>query len=189
MKAERARNAIPPLLKLIWRLRLEIVADFVLSPRSVYLSQLDEQVQNNQPLTVTLPEMTRFLLSLHRAVDTVFSSISRGNRGETFVPQVSSAKMIDVAKALMGEKELEIKFTGIRPGEKVHEIMVSEEECFRTVERGDYYVILPVLPELRGEEDFTQALQKEYSSVDNNLPIPELRSLLQEANPEIALFI
>ncbi|MDQ3373412.1 MAG: polysaccharide biosynthesis protein, partial [Acidobacteriota bacterium] len=114
MKAERVRSAIPPLLKLIWRLRLEIVADSVLSPRSVYLSQLDEQVQNNQPLTVTLPEMTKFLLSLHRAVDTVFSSISRGNRGETFVPQVSSAKMIDVAKALMGEKELEIKFTGIR---------------------------------------------------------------------------
>ncbi len=77
---------------------------------------------------------------------------------------------------------------GIRPGEKIHEIMVSEEECFRTVERGDYYVILPVLPELREEKDFTPALQKEYSSADNNLPIPELRSLLQEASPEIALF-
>ena len=51
----------------------------------------------------------------------------------------------------MGEKDLPIVFTGIRPGEKVHEIMVSEEECFRTVERGDYYVIFPVLPELRDE--------------------------------------
>ncbi len=188
MKAERARNAIPPLLKLIWRLRLEIVADFVLSPRSVYLSQLDEQVQNNQPLTVTLPEMTRFLLSLHRAVDTVFASITCGNRGETFVPQVSSAKMIDVAKALMGEKELEIKFTGIRPGEKVHEIMVSEEECFRTVERGDYYVILPVLPELREEKDFTPALESEYSSKDKNITVPQLRELLADAGSEIATF-
>ena len=49
----------------------------------------------------------------------------------------------------MGEKNLEIVFTGISPGEKIHEIMVSEEECFRTIERNGYYVILPMLPELR----------------------------------------
>ncbi len=89
----------------------------------------------------------------------------------------------------MGEKELEIKFTGIRPGEKVHEIMVSEEECFRTVERGDYYVILPVLPELREEKDFTPALQSEYSSKDKNITVPQLRELLAGSSSEIAAFL
>ena len=53
----------------------------------------------------------------------------------------------------MGDKELPITYTGIRPGEKIHEIMVSEEECFRTIERNGYYVILPVLPELRGRRN------------------------------------
>jgi UDP-glucose 4-epimerase len=94
-----------------------------------------------------------------------------------------------VALALMGDKKLPMVFTGIRPGEKVHEIMVSEEECFRTVERGDYYVILPVLPELRAEGNNEPALTSEYSSRDNNLPVDALRDLLYRSNDEIRRFI
>jgi len=133
--------------------------------------------------------MTRFLLSLNKAVDTVFAAINDGMRGETFVPKVAAAKITDVAKALMGEKDLPIIYTGIRPGEKVHEIMVSEEECFRTIERGDYYVILPVLPELRDEKEFTPALDGEYSSKDKNISVLELRRLLADASEEIAAFM
>jgi UDP-glucose 4-epimerase len=66
--------------------------------------------------------------------------------------------------------------------------MVSEEEVHRTGERGDYYAILPVLPELRDEQDFQPALTSEYSSKDDNITVEELRSLLKEANREIALF-
>lgn len=161
----------------------------VIASRGSIVPLFVEQVRSNKPLTVTLPEMTRFLLSLDRAVDTVFAAIRSGNRGETFVPQVSAAKMVDVAKALMGNKELPIVFTGIRPGEKVHEIMVSEEECFRTDERDGYYVILPVLPELRNADNFVPALETEYSSKDNNLEIPALRELLGAADSEIAAFI
>jgi UDP-glucose 4-epimerase len=133
--------------------------------------------------------MTRFLLSLDRAVDTVFAAISSGHRGETYVPKVPAANITDVAKALMGEKELPIVYTGIRPGEKVHEIMVSEEECFRTVERDGYYVILPVLPELREEKEFTPALTSEYSSKDDNISVDRLRDLLGSANEEIKRFL
>ncbi len=67
--------------------------------------------------------------------------------------------------------------------------MVSEEECFCTIERGDYYAILPVLPELREEKDFTQALAGEYSSKDKNITIPQLRVLLADASSEIAAFL
>lgn len=161
----------------------------VIASRGSIVPLFVEQISKEQTLTVTLPEMTRFLLSLDRAVDTVFAAIKDGKRGETFVPKVKAANITDVAKALMGSKDLPIKYTGIRPGEKVHEIMVSEEECFRTVERGDYYVILPVLPELRETEDFTPALAGEYSSKDDNISIAELRELLSSAGGEIQRFI
>ena len=140
----------------------------VIASRGSIIPLFVEQIQKNQTLTVTLPEMTRFLLSLDKAVDTVFAAIEDGLRGETFVPKVLAARITDVAKSLMGDKDLPIIYTGIRPGEKIHEIMVSEEECFRTVERGDYYVILPVLPELRDNSEVTQFLKNEYSSKDNN---------------------
>ncbi len=161
----------------------------VIASRGSIVPLFVEQAKNNQPLTVTLPEMTRFLLSLDRAVDTVFAAISHGRPGETFVPKVPAANIVDLAKAVMGDRDLPIKFTGIRPGEKVHEIMVSEEECFRTVERLDYYVILPVLPELRDESEFTAALTSEYSSKDNNISVDDLKKLLTSANEEIGKFL
>jgi FlaA1/EpsC-like NDP-sugar epimerase len=161
----------------------------VIASRGSIVPLFVEQIRQNQPITVTLREMTRFLLSLDRAVDTVFAAISKGRRGETFVPQVPAAKITDVARALMGEKNLEIVFTGIRPGEKVHEIMVSEEECFRTVERDGYYVIMPVLPELREKEEFTPALESEYSSKDKNISVEELKTLLGNSSEEISRFI
>lgn len=161
----------------------------VIASRGSIVPLFVEQIRNGKPLTVTLPEMTRFLLSLDKAVDTIFAAINTGNRGETYVPQVASAKMIDVAKALMGDKDLPIVFTGIRPGEKVHEIMVSEEECFRTEERNGFYSILPVLPELRVHQEVNIALAEEYSSKDNNLPVDELRILLGSADREIAAYM
>ncbi|HQU92460.1 MAG TPA: polysaccharide biosynthesis protein [Pyrinomonadaceae bacterium] len=161
----------------------------VIASRGSIVPLFVEQIRNGKPLTVTLPEMTRFLLSLDKAVDTIFAAINTGNRGETYVPQVASAKMIDVAKALMGDKDLPIVFTGIRPGEKVHEIMVSEEECFRTEERNGFYSILPVLPELRVHQEVNIALAEEYSSKDNNLPVDQLRILLGSADREIAAYM
>lgn len=161
----------------------------VIASRGSIVPLFVDQIKKGQTLTITLPEMTRFLLSLDRAVDTVFEAVKSEGRGLTFVPKVASAKITDVADVLMGENKLPIEFTGIRPGEKVHEIMVSEEECFRTVERGDYYVILPVLPELRDKTHVSAALATEYSSKDNNLTGSELRDLLLTAGSEINQFL
>jgi len=160
----------------------------VIASRGSIVPLFVEQIRTGGPVTITLKEMTRFLLSLDRAVDTVFAAVRAGGRGETYVPQVPAANVVDIARALMEEKEVEITFTGIRPGEKVHEIMVSEEECFRTIERDGYYVILPVLPELRRGLEFTPALKGEYSSMHDNLSVPELRELLSAARSEIASF-
>ena len=161
----------------------------VIASRGSIVPLFVDQIKKGQTLTITLPEMTRFLLSLDRAVDTVFEAVNSNGRGLTFVPKVAAAKITDVADVLMGDKKLPIEFTGIRPGEKVHEIMVSEEECFRTVESGDYYVILPVLPELRNGEAVEQALMTEYSSKDNNIAGDELKQLLMQAGDEIERFL
>jgi UDP-glucose 4-epimerase len=163
----------------------------VIASRGSIVPLFVEQIKAGGPVTITLPEMTRFLLSLDRAVDTVFAAVREGERGDTYVPQVPSAKVTDAAQALMQlqSKKVEMTFTGIRPGEKVHEIMVSEEECFRTSERNGYYVIHSVLPEVRPEEaGFQPALQGEYSSANNNISISQLQELLYNASSEIAAF-
>lgn len=161
----------------------------VIASRGSIVPLFVDQVRQGKPLTVTLPKMTRFLLSLDRAVDTVFAVVGHGKAGETFVPKVPAANITDLAKAVMGSKVLPIVYTGIRPGEKIHEIMVSEEECFRTRELGDYYVIMPVLPELRDNQDHSAALSREYSSSDDNISVDQLRELLSTAETEIAAFL
>jgi UDP-glucose 4-epimerase len=160
----------------------------VIASRGSVVPLFIEQIKNGGPITITLPEMTRFLLSLDKAVDTIFAALREAKPGETYVPQVPSAKVVDIAKALMNGKKLEIVFIGIRPGEKIHEIMISEEEVYRTIERNGYYVILPILPELRSEKQIQPALTTEYSSQYNNLSIDEIRKLLASASKEIKAF-
>ena len=153
----------------------------VLASRGSVIPLFLEQIRSGGPVTVTLKEMTRFLLSLDRAVDTIFAAATGAQTGETYVPRVPSARVLDVAKAMIGDRNIPIQYTGIRPGEKIHEILVSEEECFRTVARGDYYAIRPILPELGGSGEGAPALESEYSSRDNALDLEALRSLLSEA--------
>ena len=121
----------------------------VLASRGSVIPLFHEQIRRGGPVTITTTDMTRFLLSLEQAVDTVFAALNEAERGETYIPRVPSAQVTDIAEALIGDRKIETVVTGIRPGEKVHEILVSEEEAYRTIERGDYYVIQPMLPELR----------------------------------------
>jgi UDP-glucose 4-epimerase len=150
----------------------------VIASRGSVVPLFVEQIANGGPVTITLKEMTRFLLSLDRAVDTVFAAIDTALPGETYVPRVPAARVVDVAEALIDGRPMEVVYTGIRPGEKIHEIMVSEEECHRTVERGGYYVICPMLPELRRQSIDQPALTAEYSSSDVTLGPKDLRELL-----------
>jgi UDP-glucose 4-epimerase len=87
---------------------------------------------------------------------------------------------VNIAKALIGSRRLPLRFTGVRPGEKLHEVMVSEEEVHHCVKRGDYYVIRPMLPELRGGKAREKnALTKEYSSGDNVMNLAATARLLK----------
>lgn len=152
----------------------------VLASRGSVIPLFHEQIRTNGPLTITHPEMTRFLLSLDDAVDTVFAVLCFGRRGETYIPIAPAAKVMNLAKALTAHRDLEIKIVGIRPGEKMHEILISEEEIHHTVKREKYYVIKPMLPELydTGQEE-AFALNGEFSSADTVLDLEETITLLK----------
>jgi len=142
----------------------------VLASRGSVIPLFLDQIRNGGPVTLTVPHMTRFLLSLNQAVDTVFAAIREAKRGETYVPDAPSATVVNIAKALIGDRGIQTKVIGIRPGEKMHEIMVSEEEANHCVKRGAYYAILPMLPELAdATASEATALAKEFSSADNVL--------------------
>ena len=162
----------------------------VLASRGSVIPLFHEQVRSGGPVTITTPEMTRFLLSLEKAVDTIFAAVREARRGETYIPRVPAAKMVDLASVLIGSRPIQIVFTGIRPGEKVHEILISEEERYRTVERGNYYAILPILPDLRVPGEVVQPLEDEFSSAHHVMGQLALETLLRrerlmvEDNPE-----
>ncbi len=154
----------------------------VLASRGSVVPLFHEQIRRGGPVTVTVPDMTRFLLSLDRAVDTVFEAIASARPGDTLVPHSPSARIMDLAQALVGERSIAIEVRGVRPGEKMHEVLVSEEECRHTWRQGDHYVISSMLPELSEEaaRTGTEPLGREVSSADAVVGAEDVVSLLRE---------
>lgn len=137
-------------------------------------------------LTITDERMTRFWITLEEAVDFVVSSIEMMEGGEVFVPKIPSMRIPDMAKAMAPDAEHRI--TGIRPGEKLHEVMITEDESRHTAELDDRFVILPEQPLWRSDP-YKHELNVEdgfrYSS-DNNtewVTVEELREILEGLQP------
>ena len=95
-------------------------------------------------LPITDPNMTRFNISLDGGVDMVFHALDTAWGGELFVPKIPSYKIVDVANAVA--PDVEQKVIGIRPGEKIHEEMITASDSFNTYDLGKYYTILPTVP-------------------------------------------
>lgn len=95
------------------------------------------------PLPVTHTEMTRFWITLEQGVEFVVQSFLRMQGGEIFVPKIPSVTILDLVEAMSGAREHEV--IGIRPGEKLHEVMVPEEVAHHTIEFDDHYVITPAI--------------------------------------------
>ena len=150
----------------------------VIASRGSVVPLFLHQIANGGPVTITDKRMTRFLLSLDQAVDTVFAAIRWAEPGEIFVPIADAAKITDLAAVMIGERDIQMTLTGIRPGEKVHEIMVSEPESFWTIRKGDYYAIRPMLPELNDSPITSPTLDGEYSSKAVTLDHDGLRNML-----------
>jgi len=97
--------------------------------------------RENGALTITDERMTRFWISLEQGVRFVIRCIEQMHGGEVFVPKIPSMKVVDLARAVAPEARIEI--IGIRPGEKVHEVLISEDEARSTIELADMFVVQP----------------------------------------------
>ncbi len=105
-------------------------------------------------LPITDTKMTRFWITLQQGVDFVLKSIERMSGGELFIPKIPSVRIVDLARAMAPDLPHEI--IGIRPGEKLHEIMCPRDDAHRTLEYQDHFVILPTIPFRAISPDSTQ---------------------------------
>jgi UDP-N-acetylglucosamine 4,6-dehydratase/5-epimerase len=124
-------------------------------------------------LPITHPDMTRFNISLQAGVDLVLFAIENHLGGEIFVPKIPSYKITDVAKAIAPSCKTEI--VGIRPGEKLHEELITETDALETIDLGNYYAILPSVSYYHSKEDYLMHHQAisvppgfRYNSSTNN---------------------
>lgn len=137
-------------------------------------------------LPITDPTMTRFNISLQGGVDMVMHAMEHAWGGEIFIPKIPSYKITDVATAIAPECELEI--IGIRPGEKIHEEMITSSDSFYTYDLGKYYTILPSVPNFNVQEFIKHFNAKlvpagfNYNSGDNTEweTVTTLRQLIKE---------
>lgn len=137
-------------------------------------------------LPITEPTMTRFNISLKGGVDMVLHALETAWGGELFVPKIPSYKIMDVAKAIGPNCEHVV--SGIRPGEKIHEEMITSSDSFTTYDLGKYFVILPQVPSFKLNDYIKQFNAKlvpqgfNYTSGDNTEweTIDSLRKLIVE---------
>lgn len=152
----------------------------VVSSRGSVIPLFLEQRQNGT-ITVTDERMTRFWITLQQGVDFVIQCLGAMEGGEIFVPKIPSMHILDLARAIA--PDCEIRYTGIRPGEKVHEVLVSEDESHHTLEHETFYVIIPLHPWWRTAkwEGGTPVPADFHFSSDSNtrwLTVEELRTLI-----------
>jgi UDP-N-acetylglucosamine 4,6-dehydratase len=136
-------------------------------------------------LPITDPRMTRFWITLEQGAQFVLRSLERMVGGELFVPKIPSMNIMDLAKAICPECKTEI--VGIRPGEKLHEVMVPRDDARNTIEFDDFYVIKPMFRffERRFNENGSRPVPEnfEYNSGTNPwwLTVAELRTMMSDS--------
>jgi UDP-N-acetylglucosamine 4,6-dehydratase/5-epimerase len=142
-----------------------------------------KKIRHTGKIPVTDERMTRFWITLDQGVQFVIDNLERMQGGEIFIPKIPSMRVVDLAKAIA--PECEIEFVGIRPGEKLHEAMITEDDARHTLEFDDYYVIQPEFPWWNGQKmeggrplpenfKYTSDTNSEWLSVD------ELRALVED---------
>lgn len=132
----------------------------VLESRGSIIPLFKYQGMYGSQLTVTDPEMTRFLMTLDDSVDLIQTALNMGKSGETWIPRLPSMRVGDLAEIFSKKYNKPIKYIGLRPGEKKHEDLINESESTRTRSVGQHYVIGPAFEAGRGDR-FT------YSSADD----------------------
>ncbi|MBJ8024860.1 polysaccharide biosynthesis protein [Bacillus cereus] len=158
----------------------------VMASRGSVIPLFIEQIKNNLPLTVTDPEMTRFLMSVDDAVDLVLYAFEHGNQGDIFVQKAPASTIFDLAIALkeIFSAENEVKIIGTRHAEKLYETLLTREEMVNAENLGDYYRIKADNRDLNYNKYFTVGKtsiseQKDYHSHNTKkLDIKSIKKLI-----------
>lgn len=173
----------------------------VLDSRGSVIPLFRNQIKKGEPVTVTSPEMTRFIMSIPNAVKLILKATHMAKYGEIFILKMDAIKIGDLAEVMVEElapkyghdpKDIKIEVIGARPGEKLFEELMTENEVKNAYEDGEMFVIIPdtvqltraityQLPENPALADFKKVEKVSYSSKDINLVTKdELRALLKE---------
>jgi len=122
-------------------------------------------IKKHNKITITDKNMSRYIMRLKQAIELVLKATTESLGGEVFVMKMPGIKIVDLASVMvetLGDKNTQIEYIGIRPGEKMYEVLVSRNESPRTVQDEEYYyIILPSLPDKRLEEHY-----KTYKKID-----------------------
>lgn len=154
----------------------------VIGSRGSVIPFFKKRIEENKFLPITNYDMTRFLLTLHQAIDLVFKATVEGESGQLFVKKMPACKIVDLAKVMSkeitGRDDYPIKEVGIRPGEKIHEVLVSEEEMRRSIETETHYVIYPhgMLEKPKLINDIAEYASYNTTQLDNKSLAELLRS-------------
>ena len=158
----------------------------VMSSRGSVIPLFVNQILKNEPITITDPHMTRFIMSLDESVQLVLTAFSEGENGDILVKKSPSSTINNLAMALMEifNKKVETKIIGTRHGEKLYEVLVSREEMSRTKEFGDFYKIKADNRDLNYDKFFTSGKKniKDFDDYSSNnakrLEINEIKTML-----------
>lgn len=162
----------------------------VLGSRGSVTNIFASQIANGGPVTVTDKAMTRFVMLLEEAVSLLLRAAEIARGGEIFVLKMDGARILDLAQAMIDElaprygrnsKDIKIQVTGTRPGEKLHEHLMTEDEVVRSLDSGELYTILPATTDPSAYAGFKPAKLTSYSSKDVRLlGYEELRALCKK---------
>ncbi|MBU2494625.1 MAG: polysaccharide biosynthesis protein [Bacteroidetes bacterium] len=160
----------------------------VLASRGSVIPLFIQQIKGNKPITITNPEMTRFMMSLENAVELVLYAFEHGTSGDLFVQKAPASTVRDVAETLLEifDSKSEIQTIGTRHGEKLFESLLTDEECLVAEDLGDYYKVSPDDRDLNYSKYFSEGVLpenglKHYNSHNTyRLSKTELKRMLLE---------
>ncbi|MDD3265801.1 MAG: polysaccharide biosynthesis protein [Burkholderiales bacterium] len=143
----------------------------VMASRGSVIPLFINQIKNNQPITITDPNMTRFMMTLDDAVDLVIYAFNHGNNGDIFVQKAPSSTVKDIAqgiKALLNEPYYDTKIIGTRHGEKLYEVLLTREERACAIDHGDYFQVPADYRDLNYDKYFAEGNTEITEFVDYN---------------------
>lgn len=155
----------------------------VMGSRGSVIPLFHKQIKSGKKLSITHPEMTRFMMSLDDSVNLVLHALTQSKGGEIYVKKAPATKVIDLAITMLkkygNRDEKDVMITGIRPGEKMDEVLVNEYEIQRAIENKDYFEILPEYRSFKGKVKYEFGYEYTSANTKQLTSYKEISSLLE----------